>query len=269
MSFSFIQITDHHLPADEADLVRGFSPAYAFRAVLRHIAGSIAPQVDFVVSTGDLAEPSTLATYQAVGCMLALEPENAAPPGPLLTSVEGLQRFPIVLMPGNHDERQPFCQAFFPHSTPLQRYNVTFIHKGVQFICLDWGAETKAVAHPETMLFLEKALQADLPAVILSHHHVTPCGSRWLDEFLADGLERFWEIVTAPQADGKVLGILCGHTHLTYEKLVEGIPVFGTRSTAFPFAHQDEPLITLQPPQYRLVTIQGGVLTTRVFEVRI
>mgnify|MGYP000704716357 CR=1 FL=1 len=36
--FAFIQISDHHLPEREDDLVRGFSPSYAFRATLRHIA---------------------------------------------------------------------------------------------------------------------------------------------------------------------------------------------------------------------------------------
>ena len=38
MAFSFIQITDPHLCESEGQLRLGFSPAYALRAVLRHIA---------------------------------------------------------------------------------------------------------------------------------------------------------------------------------------------------------------------------------------
>jgi hypothetical protein len=39
------------------------------------------------------------------------------------------------------------------------------------------------------------------------------------------------------------------------------------RSTGFQFARQERPLLTLESPHYRLVTIDHGVLTTRVFEV--
>jgi len=66
-----------------------------------------------------------------------------------------------------------------------------------------------------------------------------------------------------------VLGILCGHTHMTYEEEYKGIPILGLRSTAFPFARTDEPLMLLAPPHYRVVHIQDGVLTSRIFEVPI
>jgi Icc protein len=145
--------------------------------------------------------------------------------------------------------------------------NVAFQHKGVQFICLDWGAQPKAVASPELFDFLSQALESELPSVILTHHHLVPIGSRWLDEFIADDIDQFWEIVTAPGVSHKVLGMICGHVHMTYEEQVAGIPVLGLRSTAFPFAHTDEPLRTLQPPHYRLVTIQDGILTSRIYEV--
>ena len=64
MSFSFVQITDHHLLETEAGLIRGFSPAHALRAVLRHIAGTVANTVDFIVSTGDLVDNPSQAAYQ-------------------------------------------------------------------------------------------------------------------------------------------------------------------------------------------------------------
>ena len=63
MSLSFIQITDHHLPEAESNLTKGFSPWYAFRAVMRHIAEHHA-DVDFIVSTGDLVDQGTDAEYR-------------------------------------------------------------------------------------------------------------------------------------------------------------------------------------------------------------
>jgi hypothetical protein len=57
MTFSFVQITDHHLSTSEDALVRGFSPAYAFRAVLRHIAENVADTIDFIFSNPTRSPP--------------------------------------------------------------------------------------------------------------------------------------------------------------------------------------------------------------------
>jgi hypothetical protein len=84
-----------------------------------------------------------------------------------------------------------------------------------------------------------------------------------MDQFLADDMRPFWQTL----AGHNVLGILCGHLHTSYEQLVNNVPVLGLRSTVFQFAVQDEPLLCLLPPQYRLVTVGEGVMTTRVFEV--
>jgi hypothetical protein len=67
----------------------------------------------------------------------------------------------------------------------------------------------------------------------------------------------------------KVLGILCGHCHITYEDVYAGIPILGLRSTAFPFAKTDDPQVILAPPHYRYIHIHDGVLTSRVYEVAI
>jgi len=263
MDFSFVQITDHHLPESESSLVRGFSPTYAFRAVVRHIAENIASSIDFVISTGDLVDPASQAAYQTLSHMLGLNGKAGDAPGPRLVSVEGLNEFPMYFMPGNHDDRQYFFQYLFPQTQLTPLMNVAFTHKAVQFICIDWGTQAKAVTYDETLSFLASSLRTDLPSIVVTHHHVVPTGSRWLDDFIADDVERFWDIVEGRN----VIGILCAHTHLTYEKVVGDIPVYGIRSTAFPFVLQDEPLICLLPPQYRLVTIHDNVLTTRIFEV--
>jgi 3',5'-cyclic AMP phosphodiesterase CpdA len=264
--FSFIQITDHHLGESEDVLVRGFSPAYALRRLLATIAAQHADQSDFIFSTGDLVEPATETAYSSLQRMLNLRVATH-PPGPGKITLEGLVNYPVYFIPGNHDDRENYLRLLFPGNPITPLVTTAFVHKGVQFICPDWGAQAKAVMHPATLDFLAAALQSDLPTIIVSHHHLAPVGVRWLDEFLADDLDRFWQVVTAPGAREKILGILCAHVHLTYALEVQGIPVYGLRSTAFPFARSDEPLITLQPPQYRLVTVREGCLETQVFEV--
>jgi len=262
MAFSFIQITDHHLRAAETDLVRGMSTDHSLRTVLRHIAQHAAPRADFIVSMGDFIDPPSDAAYLAVLSRLGVERNGAAPPGPLQISSEGLRAFPIYFVPGNHDDRDAFFRCLFPEAAPMPLMNVRFEYQSVQFICLDWGTDATSVVYPETLDFLARALQTELPSVILTHHQVAPVGVAWLDAFIAPEMPRFWEIVRGK----RVIGILAGHVHMTHEQLVAGIPVLTLRSTAFQFARNDEPLIALEPPHYRFVTIHNDVLTSRIFE---
>jgi Icc protein len=267
-NFALIQISDHHLPERESDLVRGFSPTYTFRAVMRHIAKHSAQHADFILSTGDLVDPCSEAGYQNARRLLGLKQAQSPELFGEIT-IEGLQNFPMYFMPGNHDERPLFVQHLFRQSAPNKLVNFAFQHKGVQFVCLDMGAAPKAVLYPETLDFLAQALLNDIPTILVTHHHIVPIGSRWLDEFIANDIQELWKLLTAPHVNGKLLGVLSGHTHITYEKYYRGIPVFGLRSTTFSFALQDEPLITLELPHYRLVSLQNGLLTTRIFEVNL
>jgi len=266
--FSFIQITDHHLMESEDTLRDGFSPGHALRLVMRHISDNVADKADFIISTGDLVEPDTDESYQCAVKLLGIK-APATLPGPQKINVEGLYDYPMYFLPGNHDSRELMTRYLFPNSESPGLYNFTFVHKGVQFIFMDWGPESKAHLFPETKEFLAKALQADLPSVIVCHQHVKRIGSRWLDAFLANNLEEFWEVVTDPGVKEKVLAILCGHVHITYEEEYKGVPILGLRSTAYPFAKTDEIQVILAPPHYRYVNIQNGILTSRIYKVLI
>jgi 3',5'-cyclic-AMP phosphodiesterase len=264
--FAFLQITDHHLPEQESDLPRGFSPYYSLRAVLRHIAQNLGASADFVLSTGDLVEPATPQAYQNLFQMMQLQP-GREPPGPGWVTIEGLQSQAIYFMPGNHDDRLLFQKYLFTQAAPDPLINASFEHKGVQFICLDMGAEPKAMLYRQTLDYLARALNSSLPTIIVTHHHVVPVGARWLDEYIADDIHKFWELLTTSAKHKKILGVISAHSHITYERSIEGILVFGLRSTAFPFAPVDEPLLTLLPPHYRLFEVKDSKLTSRVFEV--
>jgi len=266
--FSFIQITDHHLLESEEELREGFSPGHALRMVMRHIAGHVAEKAEFIISTGDLVEPSTEKAYQCSMKLLGIQTQ-AAVPGPLKVNVEGLTEYPLYYLPGNHDDRELLTRCLFPNSKPLSLYNFTFVHRGIQFIFMDWGPESKAFLFPETREFLAEALLSDLPSVIVCHQHVKPIGSRWLDSFIADNVDEFWDIVTKQGGKEKILGILCGHVHITYEDEYKGIQILGLRSTAYPFAKTDEVLVILARPHYRFISIQNNVLTSRVYKVLI
>jgi len=266
--FSFIQITDHHLLESEEELRDGFSPGHALRMVMKHIAEHVGERADFIISTGDLVEPPTEKAYQSAVKLLGLQTSSSFP-GPQKVNIEGLNGCPLYFLPGNHDDRELLTRHLFSNTKPLNLYNFTFVHKGIQFIFMDWGPESKAFFFPETREFLTEALQSDLPSVIVCHQHVKPIGSRWLDEFIADDIDQFWELLAKPGIKEKILGILCGHVHITYEDEYRGIQILGLSSTAYPFAKTDEVLVILAPPHYRFLSIQNNVLTSRIYKVPI
>jgi Icc protein len=266
--FSFVQITDHHLLETEDQLREGFSPGYAMRMVMRHIAEHVADQADFIISTGDLVDPATDATYQGAARLLGIQ-SGGVLPGPQRINVEGMQDYPMYFLPGNHDDRELMTRHFFPESKAPGLYNLIFVHKGIQFILLDWGVESKACFLPETRQFLSQALKTDLPSVIVCHQHVKRIGARWLDNFIADDIDDFWDMLLVPEVQEKILAILCGHAHITYDDEYDGIPILGLRSTAYPFAKTDDPLLMLAPPHYRYINIHDGILTSRIYKVAI
>ena len=265
MSFSFIQITDHHLGESEDSLFYGFNPAHALRKILAHIAQNLKTPIDFIVSTGDLVENPTPASYQFFKALLGIKTEAPSAPGPMIISAEGVNDVSLYVLPGNHDDRKFFYKALFDQNPASKLMNVRFEHKGIQFICLDFGPEARGFAYDATLEFLSRSLDSGPPAILLQHHHLNSLGSRWMDALNTENLDQLHKVI-----EGKnVLGILHGHTHFTFENEFAGIPVLGLRSTSYSFALQDEPLACLTPPHYRRVTIEDGVLTSEVFEVQI
>jgi hypothetical protein len=266
VSFSFIQITDHHLRESESLLTFGYSTAYAFRAVLRHIAENNAMRADFIVTTGDLVHSGSDAEYQHVRQMLGMR-KLSEPPGPQCVSVEGLREMPMYFLPGNHDPREAFLRNMFQPAAlggaPMLM-NAAFTHKGMQFICLDWGADNKAVLYPAMLDFVRSQLAAGEPTIALMHHAVMPLGISRLDAFLPDEVGRFGDAI----AGHNVQAIFCGHLHASYEARLAGIPVYGLRSTTFSFAADgDNLLYVLRPPHYRVVTVDRTTVSTEIIEV--
>ncbi len=263
MTFSFIQMTDHHLRESEALLTNGYSTAYALRTLLRHIAHNPVVQPDFLLSTGDLVDRASAESYGTFRTILGLETGATHLPGPHLATGEGLPGLPLYVLPGNHDDRELFYQHLFPGVPAAPLMNVTFTHKGIQFVCIDWGPQDQTIARPAMLAFLRAALRDPQPAIILMHHHAVPVGSRLLDWMIADEVDRFWEVIRG----GNVLGIFGGHTHMTTETYVEGVPVWGLRSTAPQVVIQEQLIPCIQPLHYRVVTVHDHLVTTRIFEV--
>ena len=268
MALAFIQITDHHLRKDASTLTRGYNTAFALEVVLRHIAEHNST-VDFMVTTGDLVETGSDEEYRYARSLIGLK-SYSSPPGPQLASFFGVRSMPVYVLPGNHDPRDAFFRNMFPstveHGKLPAAMNALFEHNGVQFVCIDWGNENKALTTSEMLEHLAQALENPLPSIILSHHNVTPAGMARLNALVADDIDRFADTIRNKQ----VLAIFNGHTHATYESAIAGVPVYGLRSTTYSFAQSAEELcFVLRPPHYRVVTVADGAVSSRIVEVAI
>lgn len=263
MTFSFVQITDHHLGESDADHPYGYPAAETFRAVMDHINGTYAGKIDFIVSTGDLVNRATDPAYEFMKYVLDLKTAKNFP-GPHLIHYGKLKDFPVYLLPGNHDERAVFFRQFFPDQKELTRLNAWFTYKGVRFVFLDWGIGDRGEMTPELLDFTVQALDTNEPAVLLMHHNMIPVGAPRLDRFVAEGVEPLHDLLKSKN----ILAILNGHLHSSYDVTWEGIPVQGLRSTAFQIRFERKPIISLQPPHYRVVTVSDNAsFTSRVVEV--
>ncbi|MGH2376525.1 MAG: metallophosphoesterase family protein [bacterium] len=263
MEFSFVQITDHHLGSTEHEYNHGYATAYALSRVMDDLAQSGAHGADFLICTGDLVNFGTAEEYAFARRFLDLR-GRPVPPGPLTMSWNQLRGLPAYFVPGNHDIRHVFFDSLFSTTPPGLAANMAFVHKGVQFLCLDFGTGQRAgQVLPDTLSFLRERLTMRMPAVLMLHYHPIPVGIPWLDAAVPDRIAEFWDVVTA----GQVLGVLFGHAHATVDAEVRGVPVLGLRSTNFQFAPAAQPLYCLLPPHYRVVTISGGRLASRIHEV--
>ncbi len=249
LKFSFVQITDHHLGESDDDRPYGYPAALTFRAVMNQIATRHAGKIDFIVSTGDLVNRPTDTAYQYVIRMLDISRAQELP-GPHNIRYGRLWDFPLYLLPGNHDDRGLFFRNFY-QDVPQRQMNASFRHNGFLFVCLDFGPFDRGELTDELLEYARIALSEGEPAILLMHHNIIPMGTPWLDRFIPAGIESLYEILRGKN----VKAMLCGHLHTSFERSWEGIQVLGLRSTAFQFRFQGKPVLALQQPHYRLVTV--------------
>jgi Icc protein len=241
MRFSFAHISDHHLLDNETDLLRGFSPGHSLRRTLEAVA-KLGNEIDFLLCTGDVVEFPTKPAYK------------------LAAQVFGSLKMPVYFQPGNHDDRD----LFYKYVSPERASDSSFNHKGVRFIGLELGAGVNGDVQGESLRFLRNNLSGG-PTILYTHHQLVPIGAAWLDAFLAPNIGELWTVLEG----SSVLATISGHVHISYEEVKSGIAVYGTRSTAFQFARQDEPLTCLLPPHIRVLTIEEGIVSSRLIEVEL
>ena len=246
------QITDTHIKLP-GKLAYGRVDTAAMLSACVNRIRRLNPQPDLIVMTGDLVDFGLAEEYAHLRRQLA----------PLTQ--------PLVVIPGNHDERENFRaafadQAYLPHQGflhfALDDYPLRIV--GVDTLIPGQGGGELCA---ERAAWLEATLAArpSAPTLVLMHHPPFLTGIDHMDQIGLNpgGRQAYAEIIARqPQ----VQATLCGHLHRMIVAQVGQRPALTSPSTAHqvslalaPAAPSD---FCLEPPGFLLHRWQNGELVS-------
>jgi Icc protein len=231
------QLSDPHV-RPEGELYQGVVDSNAmFAAAIAH-ANALDPAPDLVLLSGDLVDKGTADEYA------------------MMTRLLAMLRPPVLVIPGNHDERERFRAAFrhrvpLPDSGPMNY--VADGHGPVRIVALDvtlpglhHGAIDQAGA-----AWLDEVLSQEpsRPTILMMHQPPFESGVPYLDAYLCRDGGRLAAVVSRhPQVER----IVCGHVHRFMQVRFGGTMLCTAPSTATTIALQlrpdAKPISHVEPP---------------------
>lgn len=235
------QITDPHIKAPGKLAYRHVDTAAMLQRCVAEVL-RLDPQPDLVVLTGDLVDVGRAEEYAYLKTLLA----------PL--------RQPLVVVPGNHDERGAMRDAFagegyLPASGFLQ---FAIDDAGpLRIVGLDTVVpnEGRGELCAERLAWLDETLarQSGRPTLLLMHHPPFVTGIGHMDAIGLSGREAFAEIVGR---HSQIELVLCGHLHRNIQTTIAGRRVLSCPSPAHQVAldlrRQAPSRFRMEPPGYML-----------------
>jgi 3',5'-cyclic AMP phosphodiesterase CpdA len=215
-------ISDLHIGQEQGDgVARALRRAQDTVDRLNRIDG----ELDAVLVTGDLADHGLPEEYEKVRELLAA------------------LRFPVLVCPGNHDDRTGFLKELLqePHEDgPVNRvhrvggYTVAMCDSSIP-------RRNEGLLDDDTLTWLDKVLSdTEDPALVCFHHPPVELGIPFVDGIMLTAPERLADVLA--QHDN-VAAVLCGHAHTGATTTFAGRPLVvapGVVSTAvLPFESDD------------------------------
>lgn len=235
------QITDPHVKA-KREIAYGLVDTSAMlEAVVTHV-NSMSPIVDTVIVTGDLTDRGKPEEYVT------------------LRSILNNLSMPWHVVPGNHDYRDNFLQAFSDHDYLAESDD--FVHYAIEnqplrLIGLDTTVDGKphGFLTPERLKWLDSCLRTvpDKPTLIFMHHPPFKTGIHHMDVQNLLNADDLFDVLLK---HSQVLHVACGHVHRASETCVKGIAVSiapnAAHSSTLDLDPEGPSSFTMDPPAIRL-----------------
>ncbi|KQT63961.1 MULTISPECIES: phosphodiesterase [unclassified Aureimonas] len=234
-------LSDPHM-RPPGELYQGLVDSNAmFEAAVRHL-NALDPAPDLVIVTGDIVDHGEPAEYERARSALAAI------------------RQPVLLLPGNHDEREAFRAAFFDHAYLPETGPLHFVvgDKGpVRIVGLDVTVpgDHHGEAGVEACAWLAARLseEPDRPTLLMLHQPPFEGGIACIDAYnCRDGVRLAAVLLAHPQVER----VLCGHVHRFMLARFAGTVLVTAPSTttaiALRLAPDAEPASYVEPPAFLL-----------------
>jgi 3',5'-cyclic AMP phosphodiesterase CpdA len=194
-----VQITDLHVVAKDRLCYRKVPTNEQLRQAITHI-NDLRPSPDVVVASGDLTDHGREDEYHQ------------------LREIFSPLKFPVYVIPGNHDNRAILTEVFAdqsympPPGSPFVNYAID--DHPIRLI----GLDTSVPGHNHgemcaaRLQWLDLTLQGrpDTPTLIFMHHPPFRTGIRWMD---SSGLHGGREMEKVVSRHRQVVRVACGHIH--------------------------------------------------------
>lgn len=242
-----IQITDCHLYADTHHVgYNNINPYQSLASVLQQVAKQ---NPELVIVSGDLSGDTSVESYRHFKHLWSLSDITAQ----------------LMLLPGNHDDRDIIQSEFQPHqlwlNSPLNMRK-WHIH----------GLDTKDAGNRGTLTQAQQltfqqqlASHPDYHHLVAVHHHPIACGG-WMDSHEWTNRAEFVEIVSRyPQ----VRAVIYGHIHHENEQQLNHCQFLSCPSTCWQWAMQDDFAWSNTEPGFRLLELaDDGSIFSKVLRVK-
>jgi 3',5'-cyclic AMP phosphodiesterase CpdA len=229
------QLSDPHVTAPGQLLSGGIDTPALLRDAVAHL-NALDPAPDLVLATGDLTADGRPEEYRHLGELLAD------------------LRLPVVVVPGNHDDRGPLSEVL-PRPEPWPGDEVGWqqaIAVGpLRLLLLDslLPGSPGGRLGPARLAWLDSELARDAaPTIVAQHHPPYLTGVRHMDEM---GLEDATALGDVIERHRHVVRIASGHIHRSISVGWRGTVVTTCPSTAHQVVLQlvdAEPCWRLEPP---------------------
>lgn len=236
------QFSDTHIKHPGQLAYGRVGTADMLREALAHLH-NLPQRPDLLVITGDLVDAGSAAEYEHLKSLL--EPSD----------------IPLVLIPGNHDERETL-RAVFPDQPASEldgfwQFALSRPEWPLRIIGLDTVVpqQSGGLLCAQRLRWLDTTLSeaTERPTLVLMHHPPFDTGIGHMDDIGLQGRDGFADILWHhPQ----VRLVVCGHLHRTIRSTVGGRAVMTAPSTAhtvqLDLARDAAAMFRMEPPAFLL-----------------